>query len=618
MCGIAGFYSPNQTFNKQDLKRMTDSISHRGPDAEGFFSDEVVGLGHRRLSIIDLSTAANQPMFTSDGRYCIIFNGEIFNYRELASEVKENLKTHSDTEVILYLLAKKGPEVVNTFNGMFAIAFYDTVKKELLLFRDRFGIKPLFYYMNEKDVAFSSEIKAMLQLEKISFGAAINHTAVSQFLHIGYISEPHTIYSNILKFPAGAYARISASGMEIKYYWKNEEQIEQKTVTDLKSAKAEFYSLMRSAVELRMISDVPFGTFLSGGIDSSLVTALAQSVSVDPIKTFSIGFKESAFNESEYARRVSRHLHTEHYEFIVTEKEAIDLADKIIDVYDEPYADPSAIPTMIVSKLARQHVTMTLSGDGGDELFHGYGMYNWATRLNNPVISALRKPATRLLSMLPMRYKRAGWVLNYPSKERIKNHIFSQEQYFFSEREIESLLVKPHGKDYFLNEDFGQLKRELSPKEAQALFDIKYYLKDDLLVKVDRASMKYSLETRTPFLDYRVVSFALNLSENLKVSKGVTKYLVKEILYDLVPKEYFDRPKWGFGIPLSSWLAKELRPFLEENLDEKLVTSFGVINPKAVTVLKKRFFSGEKYLYNRLWNLIILHQWLRKNKQLTG
>ncbi len=593
---------------------MTDSISHRGPDAEGFFSDRIVGLGHRRLSIIDLSTAANQPMFTSDGRYSIIFNGEIFNYRELAVDVKQPLKTHSDTEVIMNLIAEKGPEVVNTFNGMFAIAFYDRVKGELLLFRDRLGIKPLFYYQNDIDIVFASEIKALRAIEKISSAAQINPTAIAQFMHIGYIAEPRTIYSNIFKFPAGAYASITSSGMEIKHFWKNEEQIQPETVTDLQTAKATFRSLMQNAVELRMISDVPFGTFLSGGIDSSIVTALAQTVSVDPVKTFSIGFKESKFNESEYAKNVSRHLHTEHYEFIVTYKEAIDLAYTIIDVYDEPFADPSAIPTMIVSKLARQYVTMTLSGDGGDELFHGYGMYTWAKRLSNPLISAARKPAALLLSTLPHRYKRAGFVLNYPSKERIRNHIFSQEQYFFSEKEIESLLVKKPNTNYFLNENMGALKRKLSAKEEQALFDINHYLKDDLLVKVDRASMKYSLETRTPFLDYRVVSFALNLSENLKIKNGVSKYLLKEVLYDLVPKEYFNRPKWGFSIPLSSWLTNELKPLLEETLNEKTVDEFGIVDAKKVSELKRRFLNGEKYLFNRMWNLIILHQWLKKNK----
>jgi len=614
MCGIAGYYSPKQTFTDQDIKRMTDTISHRGPDAEGFYSDHNVGLGHRRLSIIDLSAAANQPMFTADGRYSIIFNGEIFNYREIASEVKAQLKTHSDTEVIMNLIAEKGPEVVSTFNGMFAIAFYDRIKGELLLFRDRMGVKPLFYYRNNEDIVFASEIKALKSLKRISDNAQTNQKAIAQFLHIGYIAEPHTIYSNIFKFPAGAYARISSAGMEIRYYWKTEEQIEHKTVTDLLTAKTEFRSLMQNAVELRMISDVPFGTFLSGGVDSSLVTALAQNISVDPVKTFSIGFKESKFNESEYAKKVSRHLHTEHYEFIVTYKDAIDLANTIIDVYDEPFADPSAIPTMIVSKLARQYVTMTLSGDGGDELFHGYGMYTWAKRLSNPFVAAARKPAALLLSTMPYRYRRAGFVLNYPSKEKIRNHIFSQEQYFFSEKEIDTLLTNKQKENYFLKEDMGVLKRKLSAKEAQAVFDINHYLKDDLLVKVDRASMKYSLETRTPFLDYRVVSFALNLSENLKIKNGVTKYLAKEVLYDLVPKEYFNRPKWGFSIPLSSWLTDELRPLLEESLDEKSVEAAGVVNAREVSTLKKRFLNGEKYLYNRMWNLIMLHQWLNKNK----
>ena len=614
MCGIAGYYSIQPFSDEAALKKMTDAIAHRGPDSDGFFFDEHCGLGHRRLSIIDLSSAANQPMYSHNSRYVMVFNGEIFNFQEIASKVNTELKTHSDSEIILELLSQKGAEAVNLFNGMFTIALYDKQEKSLSVFRDRLGVKPIYYSFQNGKFVFASELKALLQFPDFKNNRKKNQKAIAQYLNIGYIAEPDTIYEGIYKFPAGAYAKIDASGIKFSSYWKAEEKIEAVTVNDFASAKNQLNNLMRSSVQLRMISDVPFGTFLSGGIDSSLVTAIAQSVSAEPVKTFSIGFKEAGFNESEYAKKVSRHLHTEHYEFIVTYNDAIELADKINDQYDEPYADSSAIPTMLVSKLARQHVTMTLSGDGGDELFMGYGAYKWAERLQNPLLQTFRKPLSRLFSMLPSKYKRVGELLNYSDKQFLPSHIFSQEQYFFSSAEIENILVIKPKDEFRIAQNISSLKRNLSVKEAQALFDLNYYLKDDLLVKVDRASMKYSLETRTPFLDYRVVEFALNLNENLKLKNGTAKYLLKEVLYDYVPREYFDRPKQGFAIPLKHWLKKELKHLVDFYLSKEMVEQHAVINFPEVKKLLQRFNAGEEYLYNRIWTLIILQQWLEKEK----
>jgi asparagine synthase (glutamine-hydrolysing) len=285
----------------------------------------------------------------------------------------------------------------------------------------------------------------------------------------------------------------------------------------------------------------------------------------------------------------------------------------MMTAYDEPYADSSAIPTMLVSKLARKHVTMTLSGDGGDELFLGYGAYDWAKRLDNPLVRFLRRPITKSLSQFGSRYKRAAGVFSYKSKERVKSHIFSQEQYFFGEDELHDLMVK-HKEPVLFNEDFTHLKRHLSAQEEQALFDIKHYLKDDLLVKVDIASMQFSLETRTPFLDYRVVEFALNLSENLKKKNGTTKYLLKEVLYDYVPKEFFDRPKWGFSIPLVKWLKTDLHYLIEKYLGEDMLQRYGIVDVQKTRKLVHRFEKGEDYLYNRLWALILLHKWLSEHE----
>ncbi len=615
MCGITGFFSPAKKLTQQDLFNMTTCLSHRGPDADGFYFNETetVGLGHRRLSILDLSTAANQPMFSHNERYVIVFNGEIYNFREVAAQLNIHPKTTGDTEIILEAFAQKGPDFVNLLNGMFAIAIYDKHQKKLFLFRDRLGVKPLYYFSHQGTLAFASEIKALLKCRYVKSATPFNRKTIATFLYAGYIPEPYTVYTNIQRLPAGSYATIDTTGMAISSYWKPEEKIETQITTDFKTAKAELKNLLMSSVRYRMISDVPFGTFLSGGIDSSAVTAIAQNISSKPVKTFSIGFKDARFNESAHAKKVSEHLGTEHYEFIVTEKDALDLIDRMMNEYDEPYADSSALPTMLVSKLARQHVTMTLSGDGGDELFMGYGAYNWARRLDNALVKLLRSPIAFALSHTSNRYKRGAQVFNYKTEEHLKSHIFSQEQYFFSEEELSSLLKSDYKSELLFNESV-YTKRKLSAAEEQALFDIKYYLKDDLLVKVDVASMQFSLEVRTPFLDYRVVEFALNLSENLKMKEGVAKYLLKEVLYDYVPRQLFDRPKWGFSIPLAKWLKTDLHYLIDTYLNPALIEKYAVVNAGVVKGLITRFENGEDSLYNRLWVLILLHRWLSQTQ----
>ncbi len=615
MCGIAGFYSINNIFSNEDLIKMTDIMPHRGPDAAGYFYEGFIGFGHRRLSIIDLSVAANQPMFSQDNNFVIVFNGEIYNFHEIKNDlIKEkniHFKTNSDTEVVLESFIHWGADFVNRLNGMFAIAIFNKSNKTLSLFRDRIGIKPIYYYWDGQNFAFSSELKSLICVEEIRKNIRLNYTAVNEFLHLGYIPEPNSIYDKIHKFPAGHYAVVDNYNLKFQEYWNLESKISTNKLNDEHQAKEQLKELLISSVKYRMICDVPFGTFLSGGIDSSLVTAIAQSISPIPVNTFSIGFEESKYNERMYAKAVADHLGTNHHEFVVTEKDALALIPGLQDVYDEPYADSSAIPTMLVSKLARQHVTMTLSGDGGDELFMGYGAYNWAKRLNMPIARAFHTPLYWGLSNLGNKYQRAAHLFDYPDYSKIKSHIFSQEQYLFKTSEISELLKPEYIRDILLKENFNGT--DLTIAEKQSLFDLKYYLKDDLLVKVDRASMRYSLETRVPILDYRIVEFAYNLDEKLKMNGNIQKYLLKEVLYEYVPSHIFARPKWGFSIPLQKWLKTDLKFLIEENLSEEKIKKQQLLDYKTVSDLKKRFFEkGQDYPYNRLWLIIVLNNFLDK------
>lgn len=618
MCGITGYYSPNKLFSESELHAMTNSLEHRGPDAFGYYMDECIGFGHRRLSILDLSAAADQPMFSHCGRFVIIYNGEVYNYREIALELKANkpqlnFKTTSDTEVILEAFAHWGEHFVEKLNGMYAIAIYDIQERALFIYRDRMGIKPIYYYWDGENIVFASELKALKKL-KGKIDLKFNVTAVHEFLHLGYIPEPHSIYEHIQKMPAGTFFKIKGKKLIVTNYWKAEHRIKQQVEDDFNSAKKTLTALIESSVNYRMISDVPFGTFLSGGIDSSLVTAIAQKFSNKPINTFSIGFKDEKHNESNFAKNVANYLKTNHHEFILTEKESMPLFDTLNSIYDEPFADSSAIPTLIVSKLAREYVKMTLSGDGGDELFMGYGAYQWAKRLSNPVLKTLRRPIAFGLSQFNSRYQRVGELLRYRDEASKKSHIFSQEQNLFSRQEIKALIHLDLQKDLLLKENFNSLMRTLSSEEEQALFDINYYLKDDLLVKVDRASMHYSLETRVPLLDYRIVEFALNLSTDLKIKNGESKYLLKQIVYDYIPKAFFNRPKWGFSIPLVKWLKNDLQFLMEDYLSERIIKKHGLVNYEVVLHLKKQFLERNiDHLYNRIWVLIVLHQWLEEN-----
>ncbi|MCF8258744.1 MAG: asparagine synthase (glutamine-hydrolyzing) [Flavobacteriales bacterium] len=613
MCGITGLYFPNGA-QEQDLRKMALAIAHRGPDAEGVHLHGPFGLAHRRLSILDLSTAAHQPMTSACGRYVTVYNGEVYNFRELKHQLGLRTQTTSDTEVILEAFAKLGPQMVERLNGMFAIAILDKIEDRLYLFRDRMGIKPLYVYQHEGMLAFASELKAITALGA-KLPMTVNHTAIPYFLHLGYIPEPLSIYNEVEKFPSGHWAVFDGHGLKTECYWSPDQYITKELWTDEASAKLKLDELLTASVKRRLISDVPFGTFLSGGIDSSLVTALAQKVSDSPVKTFSIGFNNVKHNESHYAAQVAQRLGTEHHSYTVTEKDALELATDILPQYDEPFADSSAIPTMLVSKLARQEVTMTLSGDGGDELFHGYGAYKWAERLSAPNAELLRSPAYHLLSFGNDRHRRVAKLLRPNAGGTSASHIFSQEQYLFSAREIADLLTGGSEAFRLLNDHDrleDGLSRKLTPAERQAFFDMRFYLKDDLLVKVDRATMRYGLETRVPLLDHTVVEFALNLDPSLKMRNGTAKYLLKQVLYDYVPKELFDRPKWGFSIPLSEWLRGDLSFLIEEHLNEQNVKGAGLVRWPVARGIVADFRCGQHHLYNRIWLLILLHLWWQR------
>lgn len=611
MCGIAGFFSPHHSYSPEMIQRMTACVAHRGPDAEGFFSDETVSFGHRRLSIIDLNATANQPMVSADGKWVLMFNGEVFNFRELAESLKIPLQTHSDTEVILEQFAAMGIEAVNKFNGMFAIALYHKTEKILYLVRDRIGVKPLFYYQSGGESFFASEIKSLTIVDEIKKQLTINRQAVSLFLQLGYIPEPFTIWNEIKKFPAGFYAKITEHEFTFQCYWKAEEKISSQVFSDPASATNQLRELLESSVRYRMISDVPFGIFLSGGIDSSLIAAIARQQSSSPVKTFTIGFREQQFDEAGHASKIAAQLKTDHHEILLRHEDALELCEPALDAFDEPFADSSAIPTMLISRHARCDVKMVLSGDGGDELFHGYGMYRWAERLHNPFVKALRSPIASSLSILSNRHKRAAELFRFKKDQNLQQHIFSQEQYFFSENETKQLLVAN-----FINGTIPErpsMLRNLIASEKQALYDLQNYLKDDLLVKVDRATMHSGLECRTPFLDYRIVEFALNVTPSLKMKNGELKILPRLLLGEYLPNHLFDRPKQGFALPLKQWLQKELRHLIVHFLSEEIIHRHGIVRYEEVNRLKQRFSGGLDYLYNRLWNLIVLHRWLEKN-----
>ncbi len=602
MCGIAGIFT-NRPLTGQEITQCTSQLRHRGPDAFGSYitQNDHFGLIHTRLSIIDLSSAANQPFHSADGRYIMVYNGEVYNHRDLANKHALSLKTGSDTEVIIELFARLGPSFVSELNGMFALAIYDTLDEKVFLFRDRLGIKPMYYTIDEGSLVFASELPTILAALPPT---SPNTDALATYLHRGYIPEPLTAYQGIYKFPAGSWAEFKDGQIKTHIFWKAADHIRGDVESNEFKIIGEVHERLRESVRLRLMADVPFGAFLSGGADSGLISAIAVEINPGPVNTFNVGFENAAFDETPYAKAMATHIGAQHHHITVSKKEVMESLKEGLSLVGEPFADSSIFPTSAVSKFASQHVKMALSGDGGDELFMGYGAYNWAERFSKPRVATLgRLIAATLRLKGDGRSRRAANVFDFRNRDNIHAHIFSQEQNLFSAKEIEAMTGAAFT-DPFNPDIFKSLPRKLTPAEEQAFFDLTNYLKDDLLVKVDRASMRHGLEVRVPFLDHTLVEYAINIDPAIKTKNGEAKYPIKKILEKYYPNELIYRKKWGFSIPLESWLTDAPEFFDHTNLPAQYKAAYGN-NLKAYRTYKNRSF-----LYNRVYALKALSPYI--------
>ena len=625
MCGIAGFSGRG---TEDDLLRMIRQLKHRGPDFQGGwwqqYPHEAVGLGHARLSIIDLSSGANQPFFTADESVGIIFNGEIYNYLTLKDELlktgRYTFRTTSDTEVLLYLYQEYGEKLFAKINGMFAFAIYDFRTGKTLLARDRMGKKPLHYSVKGDTLVYGSEPKALLQHPLI--GKAISPDALNAYLTFEYVPTPYSIYQDIQKLEPGHYMTFEDGRVTAKEpFWTI--QFNHQPIT-FETALTRLDELLSDATAIRLMADVPLGVFLSGGLDSSAVAYYAQRNSASRIQTFSIGFQEKSYDEATYARTVAKHLGTEHHEKTLTAQDSLDLLPGIAAELDEPFADASIIPTYLLSKFTRGHVTVALGGDGADEMLAGYptftsdylrGIYGRMPRLVDSL-------ANRVANLLPVSDDNIS--LDFKAKQFLKG--FQEKPDYthtlwlgsFSPRQKRQLLSPDVLAQLTDKTGLGLIDRHVATLPANTSdFDqttyIYYltYLLDDILVKVDRASMYNSLEVRAPFLDYRVVDFANSLPESFK-RKGLTgKYILKELMRGKIPNDIIDRPKKGFGIPLSQWLRNELRPLCNDLLSETSLKQHGLFNAGYVAQLQQEHFTGKQNHRKLLWTLMVFQQWYR-------
>ena len=608
MCGIVGLFG--KEFTENDIINSLKTISHRGKDASGFVQVSNGYLGHNRLSIIDLNPRSNQPFISANQNLITVYNGETYNFEELKKEYNLFLQTGSDTEVVTELYNIAGHKLPDLMNGMYALAIYDKKNNELFLARDHAGIKPLFYYIDNNHFAFASEIKALKSVPYIKKHLKISTHAISLYLRLGFIPEPYTIYENIYKFPANHYGIYKDGKLKISPY-KFPIPFEKQTENlDFENASVKLRYLLESSVKYRLISDVPVGVLLSGGIDSTLVAALAQKIAGStPLKTFTIALENKDLDEALYAKQIAKYLATDHHEFLITEKETQELIPDLITTYDEPFADSSAIPSMLIFKYASKQVKVTLSGDGGDELFGGYGAYNWAKRLEK-IPSFAHKVLKTALSKGDNRKKRVSLMFNNPDTEDIYSHILSVEQYLFSYPEAKQI-ASQLALDNIVATRLDKF-RGYSNTERQMIFDYLYYLRDDLLVKIDRASMKYTVENRVPILDKRIVEFAFSLREELKLKDNNLKLLPKELLSDYIPKQLFQRPKKGFSIPLKEWLKNELRPWVEEYYLKLPAEIEEYFDKTQLQKLKNQYYSKNDHLYNKIWSLSLLNYWFDK------
>ncbi len=617
MCGIAGkLYFKEKKVTPEEIKKMTDAISHRGPDDEGIFVRENVGLGHRRLSIIDLSAAGHQPMSDEEGKIWIVFNGEIYNFLELREKLeKEGVKFRSktDTEIIIHLYKKYGVKCLNYLRGMFAFAIWDEFKKELFIARDRLGKKPLKYYFDDHVFIFASELKAVLPNTEVK--KEIDFEAIDEYLTYQYIPHPKTGFKNIWKLEPAHYLIVKNGRVIKEKYW----DLDYTKKLDYSEEEWEEIILnkLKEAVRLRLISDVPLGAHLSGGIDSSLIVALMAKEMKEPVKTFSIGFKEADYNELPFARMVAEKYKTDHHEFIV-EPNAIEVLPKLAYHYEEPYADSSALPTWYLSELTRQNVTVALNGDGGDENFAGYDRYAALKLFHDlkfiPSKKILKEINKKLYDLTKIKLFRKGYRFldSYDTDPlsfylKIIDHFGAEDKKSIYSVELEEK-VKNSRWNSFLNSKFENGKN-LNWLDQILYTDINSYLPDDLLVKVDIASMAHALEIRSPFLDHEFMELTAKIPDNLKLNGFNKKYILKKLAYRYLPKECIDRPKQGFGVPLEHWFRGSLESYLNERLFDEKFSVFGFKKDGLKKMIDDHKNHRSNYA-NQLWDLLMLREWL--------
>ena len=645
MCGIAGFLSLDQVESIESLQRMVQAIRYRGPDDRGAWADPAAGiaLGHARLSILDLSANGHQPMQSGSGRYVISYNGEIYNFAELKTELEpaaHRFRGHSDTEVLLAAIEQWGVEVaLQRADGMFAFALWDRDSQALTLARDRLGEKPLYYGWLGNQFLFGSELKALRAFP--SFDRPIDRRALTLLLRYNCIPAPYSIYDGIAKLPPGHWLTLSRAGARPGHipgsrpYWSFKEQVELSLGDPFQGneeeAIQELDRRLRRSIRNRMVADVPVGAFLSGGIDSSAVVALMQAQSTSRVRTFTIGYSESAYNEAPFAQQVARHLRTDHTELYVTPEEAMAVIPRLPSLYDEPFADASQIPTALVAELARRHVTVALSGDGGDELFGGYNRYFWGRTLRRRIgwIPPAARPymARAIRTVSPQGWDR--WFglfgallpsIRLPADKLYKladmlevgdldelylgfvSHWMAPAEVVIGGKEPATLMTERSR--WALLRDFTQRMMYL---------DTLSYLPDDLLVKVDRATMAVGLEARIPFLDHELVQFAWRLPQSWKIrSDDQGKYLLRRMLCRYVPPALFERPKMGFGVPIDSWLRGPLREWAEDLLDEARLRREGYFHPEPIREKWRQHLSGTSNWHYHLWDVLMFQAWLSR------
>ena len=644
MCGICGKINiEGKEIRRELIARMNSVLSHRGPDDEGIYINNPspganqamasVGLGHKRLSIIDLSEAGRQPMSNEDGSIQMVFNGEIYDFKTLRKELEQsghNFTSQTDCEVIIHLYEKEGIECIKKLNGMFAFALWDSKNQTLFLCRDRLGIKPLFYCWDGKSLYFASEIKSILCNPEVS--KKMDWNALNLYLTLNYIPGPYTIFKKIKKLDPGCYIMVRKKGLEIKQYWdieKGTEYYENKE-KNIETYKKNLYDLLEDSVRIRLIADVPLGAFLSGGIDSSIIVGLMSRVSNSPINTYSIGYKDvPLFDETKYAREVAKLNDTHHHEIILSAKDVLDTIPEVLTYLDEPFADSSAIPQYIVSRETKKHVKVALSGDGADELFAGYRMYSgeyWysryklfprvlRTKLIEPLLTSL--PDSRDKYLLEHIRRMKKFVTG--AKDRFEDRLFAWNE-IFSEELRNEIINKKKIESEKINPDLGKemLLKRLSSYDSDNInrmlyMDLKISLPNDMLSKVDWMSMRNSLEVRVPFLDHRLVEYVFQIRGNLKLKGKKGKYILLETFKNILPPLLLNKPKWGFEIPISKWLKSELRFLINEYLSKKKIETQGIFNFKPIEKLIDDLFRNRSDTSWHLWNLIVFQAWYSRH-----